>query len=124
MRLKKIKTLKGCKIYHNGNHVKTVPAKYSNVITLKHIINPIKKRLTAEERFRLEISLFEFTLSCEEKYVYDLIKRSIPQAVQKVVNYEGVIRFVLIYKNSKRIRISKSLYDLCSNKLEVKYSNY
>jgi len=85
------------KVFLDEKHVKTIPAKYQDIFKEKHIINPLRKRLTQEERFKLEVSVAETELRQRSIYAYNLVKRSIPDFVRKVTTLHNHY-YELVYK--------------------------
>ena len=102
----------GVKVFFGDVHVKTIPERFQKVIRKKHIINPTVKRLTREERFKLEVAIFEEDLRIKEPRVYDVIKRSYPLKVRKVHVIRGFDYYELVYKNKKGIRAGINLFKL------------
>ena len=49
--MKKLNTIAGCKLFVDGKHIKTVPARYENVVTFEMLEDLTKKRPTKSERF-------------------------------------------------------------------------
>ncbi|MFC4219047.1 hypothetical protein [Flagellimonas marina] len=113
--LETVETSVGLKVYLEGIHVKTMPIKFEDVVRKKHIINPRRKRLTKEERFNLEVSIFERALKLEQPFVYNLIKRSSPKSVRSVYPMDGPHYFLLEYKNGRRVKCPKQIYDVGHN---------
>ncbi|SDS13422.1 hypothetical protein SAMN04487764_1529 [Gillisia sp. Hel1_33_143] len=107
------------KVFLDDTHVKTIPNKYTDIFKEKHIINPLKKRLTREERFQLEVSLFEKQLFDDHRYAYNLIKRSSPDFVQ-IVTTPFSKYYELVYKNRMKVKVSADLYNLSIDKKEIK----
>lgn len=107
------------KVYIGDDHVKTIPSKYADVFKQKHIINNRKKRLTREERFNLEVSIWEKVLKKEYPYAYNLIKRSSPDHVRKVITHQGKY-YELVYKNKMAAKVGLDIYRLCTDKSEIK----
>ena len=124
MKLTTIKTRKGTKVFQEDKHVKTIPGRYAELLKPKHIINPKRKRLTMEERFMLEVALFEHVLKTEMPLFYNLVKKSIPEATQKVTDRDGISRYELHYKNGTKLRCPPHLYRLCPNRKTPKFCNY
>jgi len=111
-------TPKGVKVYDGENHIKTYPIKFYEVFKPKHIIIPNRIRLTLEERFLLEVSIYEQHLKLECPLVYNLIKRSTPVNVRKVFPKDGPHYFLLAYKNGIRIKCPKPIYNVGFNAIE------
>ena len=107
------------KVFFDDNHIKTIPKKYSDIFREKHIINPRKKRLTKEERFELEVSLFEMELHIKHPYAYKLIKRSAASFVRKITTNSDQY-YELVYKNKLSVRVPINMYRLCLEKIEIK----
>ena len=105
-------TPKGLKVFRSERHIKTMPSKFEPVLREKHIINPLRKRLTKEERFKLEVSLFESVLKQEKPLVYEYIKRSVPQNVQLVHKADGTICYWLGYRKGTVVVCPKSIFDV------------
>ena len=116
----KIKKTARTKIFLGKKHVKTIPEKYADVFKKKHIINSLKKRLTREERFRLEVSLFELNLKRDHPFAYNLIKRSIPDYVRKVTTVHSGNYYELVYKNKMAAKVGVNIYKLCQDQREIK----
>ena len=110
----------GVKILVDKEHVKTIPGKFKKVVKKKHIMNPLRKRLTAEERFLLEVALFEEVLKRERPLVYGVIKRSIPDFVRKITNFQGSEYYELVYKNKMALKTHINIYRLCPDKRDIK----
>ena len=105
------------KVFLEDRHVKTIPNKYSRVLKKKHIINPKRKRLTREERFKLEVALLEENL--KSSHIYHLIKRSTPAFVREVTTpYDQY--YELVYKNRMGVKIGIDIYRLCPDKESIK----
>lgn len=51
--MEKVITPKGLKLYVDKIHVKTIPAKYEDIVTERDILNWKRKWLTNEERWLL-----------------------------------------------------------------------
>ena len=113
---------RGLHVVVNDNHIKTIPSKFAGVVRKKHIINPLRKRLTREERFLLEVSLFEKKLKQENRFAYDYVKRSVPKLCRQISTQHGNY-FELLYKNNMAIRVNGWLYDLAPEKTEI-HRNY
>ena len=107
------------KVFFDDNHIKTIPKKYADIFGEKHIINPRKKRLTKEERFELEVSLFEMDLHMNHPYAYQLIKRSAANFVRKVTTNRDQY-YELVYKNNFSVKVPIDMYRLCLDKREIK----
>lgn len=116
----KVKKTARTKIFLGKKHVKTIPQKYADVFRKKHIINNLKKRLTREERFRLEVSLFELNLKNDSPLIYDLIKRSIPDHVRKVTTVHSGRYYELVYKNRMAAKVGVEIFKLCLDQREIK----
>ena len=114
-----IDTTHRTKVFFDDNHIKTIPKKYSDIFGEKHIINPRKKRLTKEERFELEVSLFEMDLHMNHPYAYKLIKRSAANFVIKVTTNRDQY-YELVYKNNFSVKVPIDMYRLCLDKIEIK----
>jgi hypothetical protein len=107
------------KVFLDQEHVKTIPNKYEDIFREKHIINPKRKRLTQEERFKLEVSVAEFELRSRSVHAYNLVKRSIPDFVRKVTTLHNHY-YELVYKNKVAIKVPIDLWRLCQDKREIK----
>ena len=117
--LKTEKSGHGIRVLYDQDHVKTIPGKFENVVKKKHIINPLRKRLTREERFRLEVALFERNLKIEQPMIYHLVKRSIPEFVRKVKTFHDHDYYELVYKNKISVKVHTEIYKLCTEKREI-----
>jgi len=106
------------KVFIDEQHIKTIPLKYASVFKKKHITNNLKKRLTREERFNLEVSIWEVKLKKEHPYAYDLIKRSFPNYVRNVSTPHSRY-YELVYKNKMSIKVGVDLYRLSLNTTEI-----
>jgi len=115
-------TKAGLKVFENGVHVKTIPAKYERFI--QDIEFSPGKRLTDSERFILEYAYFLSILKKEEKYVYELIEKANPDYSQIVKNHIGEERFELVFTNKVRLKINKELFELCPKKENPINKNY
>lgn len=107
------------KVFLGDNHIKTIPEKFASVFAEKHVINPLKKRLTKEERFNLEVSLFEMNLKHENFLIYNLVKRSKPTLVRKITTVHSQTYYELVYKNKRALKVGIELYRLSPEKKEL-----
>lgn len=116
-------TKAGLKVFENGKHIKTIPAKYEAFIHDADFYEG-GKRLTDKQRFILEYAYFLSILKREEKYVYELVEKSTPDYSQIVKNHIGEERFELVYDNGTRLKINKELFDLCPKKEDQINKNF
>jgi hypothetical protein len=116
-------TKSGLKVFENGQHIKTIPAKYEAFIHDADFFEG-GKRLTDKQRFILEYAYFLSILKKEEKYVYELIEKSTPDYSQIVKNHIGEERFELVFTNKVRLKINKELFELCPKKESPINKNY
>jgi len=116
----------GCKVYLGDDHIKTVPERYASVIKKRHLLNYTKKRLTQEERFFLEVELFEreYLRIPSQKWIYNLVKRSKPKGVRSIKPPNGNSYYELVYKNGQALKAPQHIYDLGINRLPALNRNY
>ena len=126
LKLTKQPATNGCKIFLGDEHVKTVPERYAQVLKKRHLLNYTKKRLTQEERFMLEVELFELQhlRIPSQKWIYNLVKRSAAKGIRKIQMHNGNSYYELIYKNGQALKAPQHLYDLGINRLPALKRNY
>lgn len=116
-------TKSGLKVFEDGKHIKTIPAKYESFIQDADLSEG-GKRLTDKQRFVLEYAYFLAVLKIEEKYVYELIEKAHPEYSQIVKNHIGEERYELVYNTGTRLKINKELFELCPKKESPINKNY
>ncbi|MEM1339853.1 MAG: hypothetical protein AAF634_05015 [Bacteroidota bacterium] len=121
MGMVKEQSARGLKIVLDGVHIKTTPSRYKRVIRIKHILNPKRKRLIKEERFLLEVAIYEKALKQHQPLVYEKVKRSSPKNVRLVYPPDGPRFYLLTYNNQIKIRCPKQIYDVGYNRLAPLY---
>jgi len=131
MKIKKVVTKSGLKIYLKGNHVKTVSIRYIGVIdSCFDKISLSKKRLNNDDRELLDMALFfeDYRiwlqyLKITERYLYKMIKSLDIDHVRVVVTHHGD-RYEIVYTNNVKVRCNLALYRLYPIKKGLVYSNY
>jgi len=120
--MKKVKTKQGIKIYDGEKHIKTIPAKYLNVVG-RLTFSDDKIRLNNTERLFLEAELIRDGLKDSSDRTEQLAAEQIEGAictdcvavttkkshwVEKELVYKK--RYALIFSNNKRITCGKHLH--------------
>ncbi len=117
MALVKKQTPRGLKVFIDDIHVKTTPSRFKQVLAKKYILNPRRKRLIKEERFLLEVALYERELKKFQPLVYEKVKKSTPINVRQVYPPTGPHYYQLAYSNDIKIKCPKRVFDVGYNTL-------
>lgn len=75
---------RGIKIYIDNNHVKTIPKKYKTVVKAC-FLETTTKRLTAQEKFMLEVALFKEYLKKHQPLVFNYVAKNKPIKSNKII---------------------------------------
>lgn len=119
------------KLYHNGHHVKLIPARYQELENITdYLESEHEKQLSRKERKNIEAAILRQRVSRvllpvlqkSDPLVLEQIKDAVPVKAYLVTTNDDQRYYVVEFDNRTRVRCSEFVYRSSPSKGRLKYA--